>query len=368
MPYKKGETYWIGLRHPKTGRKIYVNTKQPSREVAKAIEGDLRVKLAKEIHLGVKETKPITLARFAKEKYLPYVRANKTPATVRRYEVALNALQTAFRDAAGTVCLTDCYLSEVTPELVERYKAHRLRAARQARTLNVELTILKSLCHLAVTYGYLTSAPLQPVKFLKEPPERIRYLSQEERDALLAACREFPPLYGAVLLALHTGCRESELLAATWGDVDLKARILTVRTSKNGEPRVVPLNAVAVAYLHSLPRPLNPQASILPYWSECLRPAQVLQRAFRRACRHAGLTNLRFHDLRHDAASQLAMRGVNLKTIQTLLGHKHLTQTARYSHLSQAHLHEAVKLLETDPKQGFGYAQATAPQNVSLIP
>lgn len=80
---------------------------------------------------------------------------------------------------------------------------------------------------------------------------------------------------------------------------------------------------------------------------------------FRRATKRAGIADFRFHDLRYDFASQLVMKGANLRTVQMLLGHKDLRMTARYAHLSQEHLQEAVRLLEGDSEEADGYNTAT---------
>lgn len=81
--------------------------------------------------------------------------------------------------------------------------------------------------------------------------------------------------------------------------------------------------------------------------------------AFRRATRQAGIADFRFHDLRHDFASQLVMKGANLRIVQMLLGHKDFRMTTRYAHLSQEHLQEVVRLLEGDSEEAGGYNMTT---------
>ena len=144
------------------------------------------------------------------------------------------------------------------------------------------------------------------------------------------------------------------ILGVTWADVSLRERTLTLRETKNNELRVVPINDTLLAELRAVPRPLDLQARVFYGWTR-----QALTMAFRRATKRAGIADFRFHDLRHDFASQLVMRGANLRTVQMLLGHKDLRMTTRYAHLSQEHLQEAVKLLEEAPEEAGGYNTAT---------
>jgi integrase len=111
---------------------------------------------------------------------------------------------------------------------------------------------------------------------------------------------------------------------------------LTIPRSKNGETRHVPLNQAA---LNSLRRLKNGDDEgrvfglISPrYW-------------FDTAIGKAKIKNFHWHDLRHTFASRLVMKGVDLRTVQELLGHKSITMTCRYAHLSQSHLKEAVEKL-----------------------
>jgi integrase len=144
--------------------------------------------------------------------------------------------------------------------------------------------------------------------------------------------------------------RKSEILGLTWERVELdkdlgfNARI-TLYETKNGEPRGVPLNKAAIAALTALEHdPSKREGSVFKRrngedWGQ-------IRTAFEKAVERAGLVNFRFHDLRHTAASHLAMRGRPLKEIQEVLGHKSFSMTLRYAHLSPMHLRRAVESLD----------------------
>jgi integrase len=207
-------------------------------------------------------------------------------------------------------------------------------------TVNKEINTLKAMLTKAVTWDYLRANPLTRMAGLKEPPGRLRYLAPEETARLLEACTTPVYLRPIVELAMHTGMRRSEILALRWGDVELRRRILTLTQTKNNERRVIPINDTVAAVLKAWPRVVGTDA-LFPGLN-----GPMVTRAFLRACRKAGVSNLRLHDLRHTFASYLAMGGYNLRTIQQLLGHKDLRMTSRYAHLSDDHLQQAVKSLD----------------------
>ena len=143
----------------------------------------------------------------------------------------------------------------------------------------------------------------------------------------------------AILISLNTGLRRGELTALTWEDVNLDARMLTVRAAaaKSGRSRHVPLNNEALAILVQWRRQqptgrLFPVRSFKTAWGALMTAAQI--------------ENFRWHDMRHDFASKLVMAGVDLNTVRELMGHADLKMTLRYAHLAPAHLAEAVAKLE----------------------
>jgi len=235
-------------------------------------------------------------------------------------------------------------LSSLHREEIERWQAERLQGRGEHKpvsgsTSNKELMRLKHVLNRAVAWGYLKDSPARLVKKVKEAPGRVRYLTSEEQQKLLAAAS--PALQPYILAALQTGARRSELLTLKWADVDMKAGTITFTKTKNGDSRTVPMTNRMRGLLTSLPQPLDRLSLVLPEWDP---PALTV--AFGRLVRNLGLADLRFHDLRHDAASTLTMAGVPQRTIMALLGHRDPRMTLRYQHLSPEHFCDAVRALD----------------------
>ena len=215
----------------------------------------------------------------------------------------------------------------------------QLAETRAPATVNCYLAALShALTTAVVEWGWLEASPLQRVRRLREPRGRVRFLSDEERPRLLAACQASHNrcLYPVVLLALSTGARKQEILRLTWRDIDLRRAQLTLPQTKNGEPRTLPLAGRALETVHTLARVRRIDTPLLFPRADGRAPLD-LRYAFAQALRMAGIVDFRFHDLRHSAASYLAMNGASLVEIAEVLGHKTLQMVKRYAHLSEAH-------------------------------
>ena len=198
-------------------------------------------------------------------------------------------------------------------------------------------------------WGWLEDSPMRKVKKPKEPRGRVRFLSEDEtinnqvidgeRTRLLKSCEQSsnPYLYPVVVLALSTGMRQGEIMNLTWDDVDLNQGRITLHETKNGERRVVPLTGKALSLIkeHSKVRRID---TALLFPSKVKKNVPIDLRApWLTALEQAGIEDFRFHDLRHSAASYLAMNGASMAEIAEVLGHKTLQMVKRYSHLSEAH-------------------------------
>lgn len=233
--------------------------------------------------------------------------------------------------------ITPAAIAEVRDELTQA--KNRKGEPLSGATINRRITALSAVMRVAVReYGWIAKNPVPNVTRLADSKGRERFLSDPERAALLKACTESPcaALAPLVSLALATGARKGELFALQWVDVDLQRRVARFLDTKNGESRTVPLAPVAVDTLKAWRTDRLPVGPVFPD-----RPGTV-QKAWEAARDAAGLHDFRFHDLRHSAASYLAMSGASLMDIAAILGHKTLAMVKRYSHLSEQHTTAAV--------------------------
>ncbi len=208
------------------------------------------------------------------------------------------------------------------------------------------MTITKSwedpfgLDHHTIKWGKAETNSVKEVKLAKENNQRIRYLSYEEEERLIGACKG--PLRPVVITAIHTGFWKSELLSLTWDDIDFERSTVSVKAgyAKNGESRSIPMNELLKQTLQ--------EVKILEgavFRSRSGKPYRSIRTAFTTALKRAAITDFTFHDLRHTFASRLVMGGVDLPTVKELMGHKDITMTLRYAHLSDSHKQRAVEIL-----------------------
>jgi integrase len=119
--------------------------------------------------------------------------------------------------------------------------------------------------------------------------------------------------------------RQGELVGLRWEHIDLTRQIAHLPDTKNGESRTVPLSSTAISVLRSLP---NGTCHVFPGLT-----TEAFKRAYIRAVRRAGIENLRFHDLRHEATTRLFEKGLNIMEVASITGHKDLRMLRRYTHL-----------------------------------
>jgi site-specific recombinase XerD len=275
----------------------------------------------------------VSFAELAKDT-LDYSKAHK-----RSYAddlIRMEKLLAAFRERPA---------DGITPQDLERHLSQTAEENDwKPATINRYRALVSLVYRLGIQNGKVKENPTRLVKHRQENNARVRWLSPEEevrlRAAVSATCPEHMP---ELDLALNTGLRLGELYGLDWEYVNLARRVLTIPRPKNGEMRHVPLNGPAVAALGELQKRSD---GIGPVIRNAEGGALASPRYwFEPSVKKAKIRSFSWHCLRHTFASRLVMAGVDLRTVQELMGHKSIQMTVRYSHLTPKHTLAAVEKL-----------------------
>ncbi|WP_160609024.1 site-specific integrase [Qipengyuania gaetbuli] len=235
-------------------------------------------------------------------------------------------------------------LDEIKQQAVAAWLAEKRKTLAPATVEKLRVTLGRSY-NLGRQWG-ISGAEVNPVQGIprfKFDNARERYLTADEAQRLILHAHESTnERLGAIVeLLLLTGARKTELLTAKWEHVDLERRSWFIPDTKTGKARHVPLSAMAMQVIETLPRIAG-----CPYMlanPQTKKPYTDLKHPFDTARRKAGLPNLRIHDLRHSAASFMVNAGIDLLAIGKVLGHADYQSTMRYSHLANDTLRAAVE-------------------------
>lgn len=338
---KRGNTWWIDLYV--NGQRKRFSTRTSDKKKAEEIYARVLLRLNSQaqpeqpqsVEPALKESS-LTYEQFYRDHYLPWCYKRQNFYNSKKYY--LNVLPDWFKTLK---------LSDIGTKEVELLQSHFLQRHRTIATCNRYIAILQASMTKAQEWNMISEQRLKAirkVKLLKGETKRLRYLSKEEIHQLLSACDSH--LYPIVFTALNTGMRKSEILNLKWQNVDLKNGLILLDKTKNDERREIPMNDSLKALFRKLYSNRRLDTDYVFVNPATGKRYTELKRSFASACKKAGINDFHFHDLRHTFASHLVMAGVDLKTVQELLGHKSLTMTLRYAHLSNAHKKEAVKALE----------------------
>ena len=246
----------------------------------------------------------------------------------------------------------DYYLENLTPAAISAGRDKLAQGKtpqgkiRSPSTVNRYIAAISHVFTVVVKdWCWLDHNPISRLRKLREPRGRVRFLSEDERNKLLDACRksENKILYPAVILCLTTGARKMEIMSLHWENIDVERKWAFLEATKNDERRVLPLSNVAFNVLCEYAGDhLKKEGLIFPSYRDPEKPMHI-RKAWNNALKEANVRDFRFHDLRHSAASYLAMNGATLNEIAEILGHKTLAMSMRYAHLSVSHKAQVVE-------------------------
>ena len=321
-----------GKRSSKKIGHAEIITVAQAREAAK----DFLAKVTLGEDAGKKKTCP-TLGEYLEEHYFPWALASRKTGYL-----------TASRIRFCFGLLWDTQIEDISISEIEKWRIGHLKE-HKAATINRELTALRAAINCGLKRGLFDTHPLARLERLQERDSqpKIRYLSPGEKERLMDAlekCEDF--LRHMIIISLNTGIRRGALFSLQWADVDMDKRILTLRGefSKNGKNNYVPLNNAALAAFKEWGKTSKEELVFpSPKTGGRLTDCGFLWKKLMKA---AGIENFRWHDMRHDLASQLVMKGVDLNTVRELLGHSDMKMTLRYAHLAPEMNVKAVAALD----------------------
>lgn len=220
-------------------------------------------------------------------------------------------------------------MTNLTPAVIAGYRDYRLQTVG-AGTIIRELSILSGIIsHARKEWSLPVANPCALVRKPPTPAGRTRLLTMDEETRLLDELkpirRRSPWMVPLVMLALESAMRRGELLSLRWENINLAAQTAFLPLTKNGKARTVPLSKKGVAILSALPN-CGSEGPIFPI------SYMTMHNCFVDACRRAGISNLRFHDLRHTATSRLAEKLPNVIELAAVTGHETIQMLKRYYH------------------------------------
>jgi site-specific recombinase XerD len=317
---KNSRIFWVSFRGPDGVR----HREKVGNNFAEAVQVyDERIRQVREgRYAPSSRSRPrnqITFAQIAMERTTQHL----SEASRRTDEFRMKPLLEAFGSRAAAA---------ITAQDIEKFMNDRQNAGNGKATANRYRSLLSSIFRYAVRNGRVAVNPVSQAVRFRESAGRVRFLSSTEevslRAQIRAVCPEREPEFD---LALYTGMRRGEQFGLKRSGVDLANAILTV-SGKTGQRKII-LNSVARAAVQKL---------LARGSGEFVCGAKRLgqrdwQRWFEAAVKRAGIQDFHWHDLRHSFASRLVMAGVDIRSVQELMGHKSILMTMRYAHLSPAH-------------------------------
>jgi integrase len=343
---KKGVSWQIDYFDP-TGKRV-----RQSFKLKKDAEAELgkRVSLkAENRYLDVKKEYTTTLEQLTEKYTVNYQSQASFKNAKRKY------LEN-FKEYFGK----DTLLANIRYVNLETYYNHlrqkptrtpngAIKGIRTNAAVNREMSCLHHIFTKAVEWDMIEQSPFDRGKSLrlKENNKRLRFLSEDEIDKLIDACPKY--LRRIVECAILTGMRRGEILSLKWDQV--RNGFIYLEKTKTNEARQIPiaddLEELFKEMRSELMRQIRKDAQFKPKYVFTNDGKRIRdpRGVFANSLKLAGIVDFRFHDLRHTFASQVLLKGGSLKDIQELLGHKDISMTMRYAHLTQEHKRKAVNLL-----------------------
>lgn len=231
--------------------------------------------------------------------------------------------------------LSGKYIDEINKSCIDAIKQEKIVSGVANATVNRMLSVISVILNKAYDeWGWIDTVP--PIKLMPVKNQRIRWLTHDETERLLKECP--PHIKAMVEFTLATGLREANVVGLKWDQLDMQRRCAWVHAdeSKNKQAIAVPLNSEALSIIRD-----QIGKSIYHVFTYEGKPVtRANNHAWRNSLNRAGITDFRWHDLRHTWASRHIQNGTPIQVLKELGGWSDLKMVLRYAHLSAAHLSE----------------------------
>lgn len=325
--YKRPDSryWWINATLP-NGKRVRESAGTEDRAEAEAYLAKLKLDAYREHHFGIKPN------RSWQEAVVRFLAVKATLRDVKGYQGICRRLDHY---------LGDSMLNQINGDIIWSIIQGEMKRGNAIATINRHLAVTRAIMRMARDeWQWIDSMP--KIRLLSGEVERDRWLTRDEADKLIAASP--PHLAALIKFALATGCRASEITGLEWNRVDLERRTAWLDKTKNKTPRGVPLNSDAIEVLESV---MGQSARYcFTYKGEPIKRA-ITNHAWYAAVERVGLTDLRFHDLRHTWASWHRQAGTSCDELKDLGGWKSRQMVDRYAKFATEHLTAAASRIES---------------------
>ena len=339
------------------GEQFYINYSVNGCRIRKAVGGsrreaeiclaELRYKLSRGDILPKRPEIPLDVFF---DRYLANCSARLSEGTSIRYRNAIKHFRLFFTKKHSIE-----FISQLRKNGMQEYVIYRqnCRPKPKAKTINMELTVLRAALNWAVENDWIKKSPAFRLKLLKtNDSRRGKALTPEEVSSLLRGCetlRDGQSFRDILITYLNTGMRRGELVNLTWDDIDWDEGVIKIQEKPFWSPKTyerdIPINHTVKDVLTGLQ--MRRRGIHVFTWNGKKIEDNKLRKKLITLSKRVGLPHItRIHDLRHTFASNLLMKGVDIPTVQALLGHRSWNTTLIYSHQTKEHTRKAIQILE----------------------
>ena len=333
---RTGRKFIVGSKYWPDGTRFRrrFSNKTLAKNVLGRIEGAIAMGTWKELRkeLSGEEEPDYTIRQFAEVYFEEYCKVRNTRPDFKEERLKV------IKAIVGDVKLREFTSAHAAYFEKERAKRANPRTGKpiSKATINRGLAVLSHMLTFALKKRLISAHPMTRYGRLRENEKALRVMTLEEERRLVQKVMDENLIIGCYVGLLgETGLRKTEGLKLKWDYVDVDRRTLTVEASKNGKTRHVPLSDFALELLNKLPR--VERCPFVFVWPDTKHPVRDPRHSLFEGRAKAGLQWVGFHDLRHFRATQWIMRGVDIRSVQGLLGRQNIKTTERYMKFVPSH-------------------------------